>query len=260
MIYANRIAEVNPVVFPDVQKELEFQPTGTLLDRYSTAHGDFSIYLSTLTSPASVSFFKNVQSLGYWFIEGASEIVVTADSPHRWLMLTLYSHVTSQWVLVGYSLLYVFSNPFQRPSQSLRLCQILLLPPFQRQSHSSHLLDAVYRRLMHTPVSALLPQSYAPADPADLPHQCAFAMLTVEDPCPQCTFVRDVFDCRLLRRMHVMQPYLAQPEVRPLSEDTVQEVRRTTGIIAAQLQKCYNILLHHLHPERPRAYRVYVGG
>ena len=92
-------------------------------------------------------------------------------------------------------------------------------------------------------------------------------MFTMEDPCEECTFVRDVFDCRLLRSLDVMQPYWKQQEqngegeVMPLSQETIETVRRTTGMTEEQLQKCYNILLHRMFSaETSRAYRVYVGG
>lgn len=91
----------------------------------------------------------------------------------------------------------------------------------------------------------------------------------MEDPCEECTFVRDVFDCRLLRSLDVMQPYWKQQqeqlqngegEVMPLSQETIEMVRRTTGMTEEQLQKCYNILLHRMFSaETSRAYRVYVG-
>ena len=88
-------------------------------------------------------------------------------------------------------------------------------------------------------------------------------MLTMEDPCEECTFVRDVFDCRLLRSLEAMQPYLQQSgegDVMPLSRETVEKVRKLTGITEEQLQKCYNILLHRIFSaETSKPYRVYVG-
>ena len=66
-----------------------------------------------------------------------------------------------------------------------------------------------------------------------------------------------------------MQPYWKQQqeqkqngegEVMPLSQETIETVRRTTGMTEEQLQKCYNILLHRMFSaETSRAYRVYVG-
>lgn len=90
----------------------------------------------------------------------------------------------------------------------------------------------------------------------------------MEDPCEECTFVRDVFDCRLLRSLDAMQPYLQQQqqqkgegEVMALSQETIERVKKETGLTEEQLQKCYNILLHRIFSaETSKAYRVYVGG
>ena len=44
-----------------------------------------------------------------------------------------------------------------------------------------------------------------------------------------------------------------------LGEDVMEDVRKEFGIIPAQTQKCFNILLHHGHkPEQAKAYRLYV--
>ena len=84
----------------------------------------------------------------------------------------------------------------------------------------------------------------------------------MEDPCEECTFVRDVFDCRLLRSLEAMQSYMQQTgegEVMPLSRETVESVRKSVGIMEEQLQKCYNLLLHHMFAVTSKSYRVYVG-
>ena len=240
-------------------------PLGICLETYTSHSTEFSLYYNTLTSPRSVQLFQNLQSLSYWFIDGASEIIVTEDSPHRWLVLTLYASVDQYPCLAGFCLLYVFSNPFQSPPHSLRLCQILILPPFQKQGHSGRILGLVYRTLLHTPLPSLLPQSY-PGGNESLPwersEECTFSMLTMEDPCEECTFVRDVFDCRLLRSLEAMQSYMQQTgegEVMPLSRETVESVRKSVGIMEEQLQKCYNLLLHHMFAVTSKSYRVYVG-
>ena len=245
---------------------MSFKPQGRLLKEYTVGDQSFSIFLNTLTSPQSVSLFQNVQSFGYWFIDGASEIVVTDDSPHRWLMLTIFTTVQDHPAFVGYCLLYVFSNPFQFPPQSLRLCQILILPPFQKQGHSTRVFDCVYEQLMHMPPSEVLPASYSKEIdgsekvPKD---ECSYAMYTVEDPCEDFTFVRDVYDCRLLRRADCMKELLQQDgsgDVKELTENVIATVQKRFGIIPAQLQKCYNILLHHrFKSEESKSYRLYVS-
>ena len=228
-----------------------------MLSQYTVGDQPFTLTLNSLTTSDMTSFFKNMQTFGYWFIDGASEIVVTPDSPHRWLILTLHTSVQEHPVLAGYCLLYIFSNPFQSPPHSLRLCQILVLPPFQKQGHSLRIFDCVYQTLMHTPPSQLLPDSY-PAALDGATEGCCFAMNTVEDPCEDFTFVRDVYDCRLLLKVPAVKAVLEEGVIE-LGEDVKEEVRKEFGIIPAQVQKCFNILLHHLHKlEQEKEFRLYV--
>ena len=220
------------------------------------------IHRTTLTTPSSIAYFKNVQSLGYWFIDGASEIVVQPDSKHRWLLLTLFTSVEGHPVLVGYCFLYIFTNPFTSPMYSLRLCQILVLPPFQKQGHSSKIFDVVYSTLLHHHPSLYLPNSYPAPEYIE---ESPYFMYTIEDPCEEFTFVRDVYDCRLLRNHPVFKEYLEQTTSSNgpliLKEEDKVTIRRSLGIIPAQSQKCYNILLHQLFKgvEDARAYRLFVG-
>ena len=150
-LYMDRVSTVCMAAFSHPQSEASFSPKGRVLSQYTVDDQPFTLHLDSLTTPEAVSTFKKMQAFGYWFIDGASEIVVAPDSPHRWLVLTLFTSVQGHPVLAGYCLLYLFSNPFQSPPHSLRLCQILVLPPFQKQGHSSRIFDCVYRTLMHTP-------------------------------------------------------------------------------------------------------------
>ena len=219
------------------------------------------MHRTTLTTPSSIAYFKNVQSLGYWFIDGASEIVVQPDSEHRWLLLTLFTSVEGHPVLAGYCFLYIFTNPFTSPTYSLRLCQILILPPFQKQGHSSRIFDVVYSILLHHHPSVYLPNSYPAPTNTDEP---SYFMYTVEDPCEEFTFVRDVYDCRLLQKHPVLREYLDQARSpngpMTLKEEDKAAIRQSLGIIPAQSQKCYNILLHQLFKEveDAKAYRLFV--
>lgn len=176
-------------------------------------------------------------------------------------MLTLYTVIESRHVLVGYCLLYVFTNPFHQPRQSLRLCQILILPPYQKQGHSFRVFDVVYNTILHTPITSLLPDSYDKdidgCEGMDLSKECSFYMYTIEDPCDDFTFVRDVYDCKLLLKQECMSDYFTQ--VKDLSEEVKETIRKKLGIIPDQLQKCYNILLHHFFSEKDsKEYRLYV--
>ena len=70
--------------------------------------------------------------------------------------------------------------------------------------------------------------------------------------------MRDVYDCRLLLKVPAVKTALEGGEMT-LGEDVMEDVRKEFGIIPAQTQKCFNILLHHGHkPEQAKAYRLYV--
>lgn len=70
--------------------------------------------------------------------------------------------------------------------------------------------------------------------------------------------MRDVYDCRLLLKVPAVKAALEGGEMT-LGEDVMEDVRKEFGIIPAQTQKCFNILLHHGHkPEQAKAYRLYV--
>ena len=243
-------------------------------------------------------------------------------------MLTVYTTVENKPVLVGYCLLYIFTNPFHTPSYSLRLCQILILPPYQKQGHSFRVFDVIYQQLLHISPSHLIPTSYHDEDlkgencedlpcvkgencedlpcvkgencedlpcvkgencedlpcvkgencedlPCvkgenceDLPcvkgencpsPECCYYMYTIEDPCEEFIFVRDVYDCKLLLKNKYLDEYL-QGDIRELTNETKEMIRRCTGIIPEQTQKCYNILLHHhFSNQNSKQYRLFVN-
>lgn len=91
----------------------------------------------------------------------------------------------------------------------------------------------------------------------DLTQECSFFMYTIEDPCDDFTFVRDVYDCKLLLKLGWLETF--QNQIMELTEELKEKVRRRTGIIPDQLQKCYNILLHHAFGDKDlKEYRIYV--
>ena len=83
------------------------------------------------------------------------------------------------WSICGYTTLYKFLcyQPGQSASWRLRLSQILLLPPYQRQGHGQHLLQLVYRLCRE--------------------RECV--ELNIEDPSPVFQLVRDLLDVRSCR-------------------------------------------------------------
>ena len=85
-------------------------------------------------------------------------------------------------------------------------------------------------------------------------------MFTVEDPCEEFTFVRDVYDCRLLKQNELMQSYVQSEPIRDWKEEDLEQIRRMLGLIPSQVNKCYQILLHQRYRDKEsKEYRLYVG-
>ncbi len=84
-------------------------------------------------------------------------------------------------------------------------------------------------------------------------------MFTVEDPCEEFTFVRDVVDCRILKSNVIMLSYLMSEGIKEFTKDDIERIRCSLGINSVQLQKCYNILLHHRYSNiDSKEYRLFV--
>ena len=59
------------------------------------------------------------------------------------MSLLLSNQHTGIMCLAGFLTLYAFNNPLK--GKSIRVCQVLILPPFQRQGHGQRLLREAYR-------------------------------------------------------------------------------------------------------------------
>ena len=85
-------------------------------------------------------------------------------------------------------------------------------------------------------------------------------MFTVEDPCEEFTFVRDVYDCRLLRDNDLMRSHVQGESIQEWKEEDLERIRRTLGLIPSQVNKCYQILLHqHYRHKKSKEYRLFVS-
>ena len=132
------------------------QPIGTVLQEYSRMDMDFVL---TLASPGDddgtvASYHESVQNLALFFIETADPVDITATDGGYWKVLYLFcrhgtddNNNNNEYSLVGYMTLFHFHAPFKKPKPGvvLRICQALLLPPYQRMGHGKELLRAVHR-------------------------------------------------------------------------------------------------------------------
>ena len=193
------------------QRASPFAPPGVRVAAYEgrLGCGGAALFQAFLASPREAiardpglrEVFERQQRLATWFIDGASPIDLDDG---RWEVLTLYASAlptgapaaaatttagaaapsaatTAATVdaTVGFVTLFTFRNPFA--GAKVRVCQALVLPPYQRAGHGFRLLSAAYAA-------------------------CALARphvteVTVEDPAPGFVRLRDATDLALCLRL-----------------------------------------------------------
>jgi GNAT superfamily N-acetyltransferase len=133
----------------------------------------FIITLANGKSPGVNEYHQQVQKLALFFIENADDVDLTSDEGGgEWSVLYLFrSHafhsnpgaqdrqereqeqqqqkweqVGYRYSLAGYMTLFTFYSPFKKPKSGnvLRICQAMVLPPYQRQGHGKAMMRAVY--------------------------------------------------------------------------------------------------------------------
>jgi histone acetyltransferase 1 len=117
-------------------------PLGLVVGEYSCRGQDFC--LSICDGPDCVEYHNAIQPLAVYLIEAADNVNVSDPS---WKVLYLFcKHATRQYSLAGYMTLFFFESPFRKPKcgSVLRICQALVLPPYQRSGHGSRMLHCVF--------------------------------------------------------------------------------------------------------------------
>jgi len=153
-------------------------PLGKLVSEYNRNGMDFCLALCP--GRDCVDYHNCVQKLAPWYIESASDIDPMEDDGHAWKMLYLFrKHGPEEYSLVGYSTLYHFDSPFRKPVGGIlvRVCQAIILPPYQRMGHGKTMLHTVFD------VCA------AACDDSK-----KIVEINVEDPAPAFSALRDVVD------------------------------------------------------------------
>lgn len=138
------LAKALPDVVESADPRLErymSQPLGEVVQEYTVNGANF--VLSLVHGPAAADYHTKVQRLALWFIETADDVQLDDD----WHVLYLWRrHGRSRYSVAGYLTLYRFAAVFRKPRAGhiLRICQALVLPPYQRAGHGRRLLEAVY--------------------------------------------------------------------------------------------------------------------
>jgi GNAT superfamily N-acetyltransferase len=191
---------------PPVALNTLSHPPGQLVCKFTqkSLDGTFELYRATAHDTGASSLLHRAEKLAVWFIETADSVDFSDD---RWEVLFLYANHASISVaasvpgnreFVGYMTLFSFRNPIH--GTKVRVCQALVLPPWQGRGLGREMLLRVYEHIVH-----------AREDVSEL---------TVEDPCLGFQRLRDAVDLELLMGKF---PTVA----RPLRESTSATVSCT---------------------------------
>ncbi|KAJ0404553.1 hypothetical protein ATCC90586_003085 [Pythium insidiosum] len=221
-----------------LESDAPFSPPGDLRSTYTLPNEDggkreFEIYECAFENNMKAQrLHANLQTLSLWFIEGADAIDV---SDPRWVLYLIYERLESSKALVpvGFITLFKFRNPLGRKvgetvaTETHRICQALVFPTHQRQGHCERLMEHIYACVQ--------------ADPN-------VYEVTVEDPVPGFSKLRDVVDAKQCRSNGFFvlppaesdhaRPGTGTKSLRPVDIQAVQEELKLTQ---RQVQRCYEL-------------------
>ncbi|XP_032821290.2 histone acetyltransferase type B catalytic subunit isoform X2 [Petromyzon marinus] len=173
-----------------LEKDASFKPFGELLHTYTVPSqetgGDitYQIYKADMTNSGFKEFHSRLQTFLIWFIETASFIDVDDE---RWNYFLLYEKYmqdgSPRYAVAGYMTVYSY---YAYPDKTRpRISQMLVLPPYQGESHGARLLEAVHRFYI--------------AEPNVLD-------ITAEDPSENFSRLRDFVDTKLCMALPAFSP------------------------------------------------------
>lgn len=167
-------------------------PIGTVLMEYSsmcTETDNPQHFVIAIADGATASkYHAEVQHLAIWFIENADNVNLADDQSGFWKVLYLYrKHDSNQFSLAGFLTLFHFNAPFHKPTPGIlaRICQALVLPPYQGQGHGKKLFNCVYD-IVHSKHEGI----YEPGQ--------EIVQVNVEDPAPGFIVLRNKVDFQFL--------------------------------------------------------------
>ena len=189
-------------------------PIGDILEEYSIPVRDKAVadknpsstnYVLTIADGRSSNvsdYHQSVQKLSLFYIENADSVDVANDADGGfWKIMYIFQKHDGgddekrkkqfQYSLVGYFTLFHFIALFRKPEPGLilRICQALILPPFQGQGHGRRLLQNVYQ-LAHGE------RGKQSASDGDTDYD--IVQVNVEDPAPAFVALRNKLDFQFL--------------------------------------------------------------
>jgi histone acetyltransferase 1 len=237
----------------DVMEDYLASPIGKILQEFSvssqkkkngTSSSTLDDYCMTLvngTDANAVAYHNQVQKLALWFIENADESnVASTDSGGFWKVVYLFQKIKGKgYSLAGYITLFHFHAPFHKPEPGIivRICQALVLPPYQRQGHGQRLMTCVYD-LAH--------DNYSDIDDDNYKDDTKIVQINVEDPAPGFVALRNKVDYQLVRQH--LEWFPTKPSkighadfFTPLIEIQAQAASALAKITPRQMHLCHEL-------------------
>jgi GNAT superfamily N-acetyltransferase len=184
------------------------RPIGTVLKEYAVDDDDqnkSTFCLSLATGQKAAPYHEQVQRLALLFIETADEVDVADETAGYWKVLYLFrKHSATKYSLAGYLTLYHFAAPFRKPLPGTvaRICQVLLLPPYQRSGHGQVMLQAVADLAHGVYTTAIRQRPVSPSKKELTSYAESLVEVNVEDPAPGFTALRNRVDYVRFRQHH----------------------------------------------------------
>lgn len=129
------------------------EPIGKVLKKYENHSKQFVLCLADGKEKKVSEYHDQVQPLALWFIESADCVDVSSDDGGgHWKILYLFEKKEEgKYSLAGYMTLFYFNAPFKRPKGGYiqRICQALVLPPYQRFGHGREMMNSLYKEALN---------------------------------------------------------------------------------------------------------------
>jgi hypothetical protein len=169
------------------------------------------------------------QRFAHFFIENASFIHEHNTNFHLMTVITKHSPVAAE--LVAFCTVYEFINPMRQPNPaSLRICQLVTSPPYQRLGVGSDIIKSVMR------------EASSREDVYEV---------TVEDPCEAFTRLRDLIDVQSIRgngfffnsSITNIEQLLVLSDAKTglLGTSTIETIRCKLKLTSFQIQRAYEV-------------------
>jgi histone acetyltransferase 1 len=226
-----------------IQNSFMRKPVGETVLEYSRfcsqRSRDLDFVLTLADGEFASEYHHSIQNLALFFIENADAIDLTSTptgSGGFWKILYLFlKQDTFHYALCGYMTLFHFHSPFRKPNPGIvvRICQALILPPFQRQGHGKVMLRTVYDTSL---ISAPTMDTHS-----------RVIEINVEDPAPAFAALRNAVDWDLLResiqsnRSWIPNHYLEEGTFNVLQDKDVHQAAIMSRIIPQQIHIAYEL-------------------